>query len=190
MNKMTKGFTIVELLIVIVVVAILAAISVAAYNGIQSRAENSRIIAAVDQIEKAMKLWYVDTGKLPKAGYGSTSGPTNDECVGPATQSGWFSKGTYTCTMEDLLIARGYLPANFSLSLPKNSIFYNDSRYLLMMYGCGVNKFIFYYHLYQATQDDTAKMQSVYTQCGGGAVESSGVYTSYGMRGARIISFD
>jgi prepilin-type N-terminal cleavage/methylation domain-containing protein len=33
-----RGFTIVELLIVIVVIAILAAITIVAYNGIQSRA--------------------------------------------------------------------------------------------------------------------------------------------------------
>ncbi|MBC7512702.1 prepilin-type N-terminal cleavage/methylation domain-containing protein [Candidatus Saccharibacteria bacterium] len=34
-----KGFTIVELLIAIVVIAILAAISIVAYNGVQQRAK-------------------------------------------------------------------------------------------------------------------------------------------------------
>lgn len=38
-----KGFTIVELLIVIVVIAILAAITIVAYNGIQARAYDSAI---------------------------------------------------------------------------------------------------------------------------------------------------
>jgi prepilin-type N-terminal cleavage/methylation domain-containing protein len=42
-NKQQSGFTIVELLIVIVVIAILAAITVVAYNGIQDRARNSSI---------------------------------------------------------------------------------------------------------------------------------------------------
>ena len=37
------GFTIVELLIVIVVIAILAAITIVAFNGIQDRARNSSI---------------------------------------------------------------------------------------------------------------------------------------------------
>ena len=38
MSIRQKGFTIVELLIVIVVIGILAAITVVAYNGIQERA--------------------------------------------------------------------------------------------------------------------------------------------------------
>lgn len=44
MTKQTKsrGFTIVELLIVIVVIAILAAITIIAYNGIQNRAKTAQ----------------------------------------------------------------------------------------------------------------------------------------------------
>ena len=40
-NTKQRGFTIVELLIVIVVIAILAAITIVAYNGIQNRAKAS-----------------------------------------------------------------------------------------------------------------------------------------------------
>lgn len=60
-----KGFTIVELLIVIVVIAILAAISVVAYNGIQTRAENTKTLQSVTQYAKAIKLYVADQGAYP-----------------------------------------------------------------------------------------------------------------------------
>jgi prepilin-type N-terminal cleavage/methylation domain-containing protein len=47
MQTKQKGFTIVELLIVIVVIGILAAITVVAFNGVQQRAENQKTIVAV-----------------------------------------------------------------------------------------------------------------------------------------------
>ena len=47
-----RGFTIVELLIVIVIIAILAAITIVAYNGIQNRAKASSAQAAVNTVIK------------------------------------------------------------------------------------------------------------------------------------------
>ena len=54
--KRAHGFTIVELLIVIVVIAILATITVVAYNGIQKRAQTTLYVSAVDSIEKQMRM--------------------------------------------------------------------------------------------------------------------------------------
>lgn len=66
------GFTIVELLIVIVVIAILAAITVAAYNGIQNRARDSQRESDINAIAKGLELHYIDKGYYP-LGSGSTS---------------------------------------------------------------------------------------------------------------------
>jgi len=70
-NNNKQGFTIVELLIVIVVIAILAAISIVAYSGIQQRARDSQRDGDVKVITKALELYYIDNGKFP-AGGGST----------------------------------------------------------------------------------------------------------------------
>lgn len=60
-----KGFTIVELLIVIVVIAILAAITIVAYNGIQASARDSGRISKVTAIAKAIELYYVNNNRYP-----------------------------------------------------------------------------------------------------------------------------
>lgn len=51
-----QGFTIVELLIVIVVIAILAAITVVAYTGVQDSARTSALAQGIKQVEKAFRL--------------------------------------------------------------------------------------------------------------------------------------
>ena len=50
------GFTIVELLIVIVVIGILAAITIVAYNGIQTRAQNTQRINEIQNVLRTIFL--------------------------------------------------------------------------------------------------------------------------------------
>lgn len=59
------GFTIVELLIVIVVIGILAAITIVAYNGVQVKARDSTRISKVKSISKAIELYHADNGQYP-----------------------------------------------------------------------------------------------------------------------------
>jgi len=66
-----RGFTIVELLIVIVVIAILAAISVVAYNGIQARSATAKRDADISQYYKAILLARESSGKTLNAITGS-----------------------------------------------------------------------------------------------------------------------
>lgn len=67
MNKNVRGFTIVELLIVIVVIAILAAISVVAYNGIQARARDTTRLQDIENIRKGLELYKAEKGYYPTA---------------------------------------------------------------------------------------------------------------------------
>ncbi len=59
------GFTIVELLIVIVVIGILAAISIVAYTGIQQRAVVASLTLDLDNASKLLKLFQVDNSAYP-----------------------------------------------------------------------------------------------------------------------------
>lgn len=68
-RRQPSGFTIVELLIVIVVIAILAAVTVVAYNGIQASANNSSTIAKASQFVKLIEGYRAaNSGTAPFSG--------------------------------------------------------------------------------------------------------------------------
>jgi prepilin-type N-terminal cleavage/methylation domain-containing protein len=90
-----RGFTIVELLIVIVVIAILAAISIVSYNGIQTRAENTKTISATAAWVEALQLYKIDNGNYPPMNscLGDTntySDTHNGRCWGQSGDGTWF----------------------------------------------------------------------------------------------------
>lgn len=60
-----EGFTIVELLIVIVVIAILAAITVVAYTGITQQANDTAVKNDLAQLHKKFEIWKADAGRYP-----------------------------------------------------------------------------------------------------------------------------
>jgi prepilin-type N-terminal cleavage/methylation domain-containing protein len=75
MNKNGQnGFTIVELLIVIVVIGILAAITIVSYSGIQAKANDVVRRTDVADIRDALQLYQVDKGDYAQAGCGNGTG--------------------------------------------------------------------------------------------------------------------
>ena len=76
-----QGFTIVELLIVIVVIAILAAISIVAYNGMQQRARDTQRKSDISAVVKALSMSGVDKGPMH----------TGSGCGSSGNGSGWLN---------------------------------------------------------------------------------------------------
>jgi len=81
-NK-NQGFTIVELLIVVVVIAILAAITIVSYNGITNRANASVAKSMASGFEKKIHLFVADgpTGTYPRAWADLTGGPSGTSTI-------------------------------------------------------------------------------------------------------------
>jgi len=63
--RRSRGFTIVELLIVVVVIAILAAITIVAYNGITANARDSALKADLNTAAKKAGIAQAETGSYP-----------------------------------------------------------------------------------------------------------------------------
>jgi general secretion pathway protein G len=64
--KSKEGFTIAELLIVIVIIAVLATIVVISYIGITSNAYSSRAKAELSALSKAVSIYYTVNGQYPE----------------------------------------------------------------------------------------------------------------------------
>lgn len=92
-HERLRGFTIVELLVVIVVIAILAAITIVAFKGVRDRADASRASSTVDSYAKVLRLYFINSGSYPS----SMSEPTGELCLGHASDfpaAGSFPAGT------------------------------------------------------------------------------------------------
>ena len=96
MEKTKSGFTIVELLIVIVVIGILAAITIVAFNGIQGRARDSQRVQDMNSIIKALEVYKIQNGNYPAA-------------VGTPNAGGWevSTNGTTATTFLNALKTSG-----------------------------------------------------------------------------------
>jgi len=88
--KSERGFTIVELLIVIVIIGILAAIVIVAYNGITNRAKASKAQTAATTFIKKAEAFNAETGAYP-VNFSDLAGAT-------ATKSYYLSGVTLSAT--------------------------------------------------------------------------------------------
>lgn len=79
MKKSALGFTLVELLVVIALIAILAVVGVAVYRGVIASARDTKRKADIASIAKALEQYRLVNGKYPLAGAISCEG--NWDCT-------------------------------------------------------------------------------------------------------------
>jgi prepilin-type N-terminal cleavage/methylation domain-containing protein len=61
-KKSLTGFTLIELLVVISVIGLLASVLLVSINGARVKARDTKRVADISQIQKAMELYYANNG--------------------------------------------------------------------------------------------------------------------------------
>jgi prepilin-type N-terminal cleavage/methylation domain-containing protein len=84
-NKSSKGFTLVELMVVIAILALLATVGITIYSGAQKQGRDSKRKADIDSISSALE------SRINQTTNGTCTGAAGTYCAPVAT---WFSGGT------------------------------------------------------------------------------------------------
>jgi len=163
-----KGFTIVELLIVIVVIGILAAITIVAYNGIQTRAENTKTINAVSQWAKALQLYKAEKGNYPTVhsclGDTSTYADShNGRCWGLSGDGTWFVNSTFLSQMSEF-IGNYPSPSSKDINAATGGSQYRGAMYYRQAMG---NELIYVEIVGATSASDCPKIGGLSTYSGG-----------------------
>ncbi|HFC7277180.1 TPA: pilin [Neisseria meningitidis] len=98
MNTLQKGFTLIELMIVIAIVGILAAVALPAYQDYTARAQVSEAILLAEGQKSAVTEYYLNHGEWP--GDNSSAGvATSADIKGKYVKSVEVKNGVVTATM-------------------------------------------------------------------------------------------
>lgn len=157
------GFTIVELLVVIVVIAILAAITIVSYGGITGQAKDAVRKQHSRQIETALHLYGQATGNLIGAG---------SNCGRHGAGGGWLNRGSavdpnpahpeYPRAIIDCLADKGVI--NVGLVDPSGNYGFSmespDGQYSYMKYNCNAAASVAFIFIKFETQKQGDRMDT------------------------------
>lgn len=120
-----QGFTIVELLIVIVVIAILAAITIVSYTGVQRQAQLASVQSGLSNFGKKMELYKVENGVYLKTGENSAWRAMIEETLGVLSDAGTNNALICRTSEGDKYALARWAPFNPS---PGGTVYYVSSN--------------------------------------------------------------
>ncbi|HFC7819706.1 TPA: pilin [Neisseria meningitidis] len=99
MNTLQKGFTLIELMIVIAIVGILAAVALPAYQDYTARAQVSEAILLAEGQKSAVTEYYLNHGIWPKNNTSAGVASTPSDIKGKYVKEVEVKNGVVTATM-------------------------------------------------------------------------------------------
>lgn len=127
--KKDRGFTIVELLIVIVVIGILAAITIVAYNGVQNRAKTTSAQSTAQTVAKKIEAYNAEETGYPLLSTALTNAATTKTYYLTGVTFGTPASGSSPSTVSFIKCGSG-TPANQAAitasNITGNRVYYFD----------------------------------------------------------------
>lgn len=183
-----KGFTIVELIVVIIVVAILATMIALSYNNAQIQSRDTAIRDAADKLVDTIRVVQTRLGYFPKGGTSSTTAASSTTgCIDGNGGYIWPGYTGVTCSIGDGLVAMGYLPPAFFTGLQSTNITQGGTNaQIFMVYQCGTSYYLFYFLENPSSAEQTSYSNA--TGASGPCVSVASTTNSAGMRAAKNLS--
>ena len=116
MKAIQKGFTLIELMIVVAIIGILAAIALPAYQDYTARAQMSEAMVLADGQKGAVTEYYADKGEFPGSNASAGIAAASDISGKYVAQVAVGTSGKITATMKDSQVAAGIASATLSLA--------------------------------------------------------------------------
>ncbi|HGL9169052.1 TPA: pilin, partial [Neisseria gonorrhoeae] len=99
MNTLQKGFTLIELMIVIAIVGILAAVALPAYQDYTARAQVSEAILLAEGQKSAVTEYYLNNGEWPENNASAGVASSATDIKGKYVKEVKVENGVVTATM-------------------------------------------------------------------------------------------
>ena len=116
MKAIQKGFTLIELMIVVAIIGILAAIALPAYQDYTARAQMSEAMVLADGQKGAVTEYYADKGEFPGSNASAGIAAASDISGKYVAQVAVGTSGVITATMKGSQVAAGITSTTLSLT--------------------------------------------------------------------------
>jgi len=132
----SKGFTIIELIVVIAIIAILAAITIFSVNKFQAKARDAVRKGSINEIQKALEMYYAVNSSYPNSGW-ACSNNLDTDCANK-----WVALQT---ALEPYLSKLPVDPINENIRMPYSNVL--AYGYYSSGYGCPGQWYLLVYGL-------------------------------------------
>jgi len=111
MNK--KGFTLIEILVVIAIIGLLSTLAVVSLNNARSKSRDAKRVSDIKQVMTALELYYADNNGYPSGTSIDIGSSSAAVCLATGSTPGWQTAANCTGTVYMGNVPKNPLPNGY-----------------------------------------------------------------------------